>query len=108
MKKKNNFIIEDEIQLAKIGTKHHKNRLVRIMSNMIETPGKSTLSQSSSRSEAKATYLFFNNENIDLSDISRAHHNRTIERIVDTEFPVLLIQDTTYVNYDTQAKKKDL
>ena len=108
MKKKNNFIIEEEFDFLKIGTLHNTKRVLGIMSNMIKNPGKSILSQSSSRSEAKAAYQFFNNENLDMDDIHRIHHLRTVERIVETESPILVIQDTTYVNYHSQSKKADL
>ena len=107
MSKKINNIINDEFDLLKIGTKHNTDRARLIMSNMLENPGKSIYSQSSSRSEAKAAYQFFNNANLDIDEIGRVHRTRTIERIVETEQPILVIQDTTYVDYTSQAKKKD-
>ena len=102
---KDNNIIEDEFDLLQIGTGHNTKRAKSIMSNMLENPGKSVLAQSSSRSEAKAAYQFFNNENFVLDDISRVHHTRTIERIVEIEQPILVLQDTTYVDYTSQTKK---
>jgi len=108
MEKKNNKIIEEEFNFVKVGSLHNTKRIKKIMSNMLENPGKSTLSQSSSRSEAKAAYQFFNNENFDLSDIQRVHRIRTDDRIAEAETPILIIQDTTYVNYNTQTKKEGL
>jgi len=107
MNKKFNSIITDEFDMLKIGTKHNTDRSKLIMSNMIENPGKSIYSQSSSRSEAKAAYQFFNNENLDLDEIGRVHRTRTIERIAEVEQPILVIQDTTFVDYTSQTKKKD-
>jgi hypothetical protein len=51
---KNNCIIDDEFYLLKVGTGHNTKRAKSIMSNMLENPGKSIFSQSSSRTEAKA------------------------------------------------------
>ena len=108
MAKQNNFIIEEEFDFLKIGSKHNTKRLLGIMSNMIKNPGKSILSQSSSRSEAKAAYQFFNNENLDMSKIEWMHRYKTFLRIEETNNPILVIQDTTYVNYNTQSKKEDM
>jgi len=107
MQKTNNFIIEDEFDIVDIGTLHNKKRLLIIATNMIKNPGKSILSQSSSRTEAKAAYQFFNNENLDFEEISRVHHFKTIERIVEVDSPILAIQDTTIINYSSQQKKDD-
>ena len=107
MGKKINNIISEEFDLLKVGTKHNTDRAKLIMSNMLENPGKSIYSQSSSRSEAKAAYQFLNNANLDIDEIGRVHRTRTIERIVETEKAILVIQDTTYVDYTSQAKKKD-
>ena len=107
MEKKINNIISEEFDLLKVGTKHNTDRAKLIMSNMLENPGKSIYSQSSSRSEAKAAYQFLNNANLDIDEIGRVHRTRTIERIVETEKAILVIQDTTYVDYTSQAKKKD-
>jgi len=107
MEKKINNIISDEFELLKVGTKHNTDRAKLIMSNMLENPGKSTYSQSASRTEAKAAYQFFNNDNLNLDEISQVHRTRTIERIAETEQPILVIQDTMYVDYTSQAKKKD-
>jgi hypothetical protein len=108
MKKENNFLIEEEFNILKIGNGHNKKRVMKIMSNMIRNPGKSVLSQSATRTEAKAAYQFFNNPNIDINEMARIHQFRTIERIVETEKPILIIQDTTEANYTTKYSKSGL
>jgi hypothetical protein len=108
MNKQNNFIIEEEFDYLQVGTEHNNKRAKSIMSNMIKNPGKSILSQSSSRSEAKAAYQFFNNEKLKFNAISGVHRRRTIERICEIDSPLLVIQDTTYVNYSSQTNKEGL
>jgi hypothetical protein len=103
-----NSIIEDEFDFLKIGTKHNTDRAKLIMSNMINSPGKSILSQSASRSEAKAAYQFFNNERLNLDEIRQVHRYRTIERIADAEESILVIQDSSSANYDSQHQKDNL
>jgi hypothetical protein len=105
MERANNFIIEEEFNYMKIGTLHNKKRVLKVLSNMIKNPGKSILSQSSSRSEAKAAYQFLNNDNLNMGELSQMHHFKTIERIVDNDSPILVIQDTCYVNYQSHAKE---
>ena len=107
MQQINNFIVEEEFDIVSIGTQHNKKRLLKIATNMIKNPGKSLLAQSSSRTEAKAAYQFFNNENLDMEEISRVHHFKTIERIVEVNSPVLAIQDTCPLDYSSQQKKDD-
>jgi hypothetical protein len=108
MCKTNNFIIEDELSFLKIGTAHNTKRLISMMSNMIRNPGKSILSQSSSRTEAKAAYQLLNNRNLNFQEVDRIHNFKTIERIMEYGKPILLIQDTTHVNYNSQSKKEKL
>jgi hypothetical protein len=100
------FTLENEFDLLEIGTQHNKKRFDIIMENMLKNPMQTILSQSRSRSEAKAAYQFLNNENLDMDAIKETHRFRTLERIVELKEPILLVQDTTYVDYHSQAKKE--
>jgi hypothetical protein len=108
MCKVNNFIIEDEFSFLKIGSLHNTKRFLQMASNMVRNPGKSILSQSSSRTEAKAAYKLLNNDKLDFGEVKRIHNFMTLNRIVELGKPVLLIQDTTHVNYSSQTKKEGL
>jgi hypothetical protein len=44
------------------------------------------------------------NENIDREEILRTHREATVKRIIRLEEPVLAIQDTASLNYNTQTK----
>jgi hypothetical protein len=108
MEKEINTLVKEELDILKIGTAHNKKRFIRIVSNMFKTPGKSVLSQSNTRTEAKAAYQFINNDKLKFSEVTGIHRFKTLGRIAEADKSILLIQDTTFAIYNSQKKKSGL
>lgn len=58
-------------------------------------------------SEVKACYRFFSNSKVTWSKILQPHKERTLERM-QSEKKILLIQDTTFIDYQGRRKTQGL
>ena len=58
--------------------------------------------------ETKATYRMLGNENLDREAILRTHREQTARRMAQAAETILLIQDTTSLNYNTQLKTQGI
>lgn len=85
-----------------LGDPRRANRLARLMSDAIESPGESICQAANSWSDAKGNYRLLGRPEVTDEVILLEHRKRSIERAVASEEPVLLaVQDTTSVNYTT-------
>lgn len=57
--------------------------------------------------DTKAAYRMFHNEKVTAEKILAPHHDETIKRAKGNRY-VLGVQDTTYLNFDTHKKTRDL
>jgi hypothetical protein len=81
-----------------------EQRFIRTMETLAGQPDKSVWEASENRAEAKAIYRMLGNESFDREEIMRAHREATIRRMSEHGGTILLVQDTTGVNYNTHAK----
>jgi hypothetical protein len=82
-------------------------RLVKIVSDFYRQPNASIPQASGSAAQAQAAYNFFQNEFIEPEQILESHLQRTIERCQE-EKTVLMMNDTTYLDFSTQPAKKGM
>ena len=74
----------------------------------MEQPDKSIWGASENLAQAKGIYRMLANENFDKQEIIRVHREATIQRMADYGGTILLVQDTTSVNYNTHVKTKGI
>jgi hypothetical protein len=101
------FSYDDLFWGLDLHSKHLNKKFVNTMEIMSRNYGKSIFSMSGSRSDAKLIYSMLQHEKFGKDEILRAHRMRTILRIIDLDKPVLLIEDTSGINYSSQKHKRD-
>ena len=90
-----------------VGDKRLGERIKKIAEQMGARPQASINHACGDWADAKAAYRLFDNEKIKSTEILRPHRQRVIERMVGQE-QVLVIQDTTDLNYTKHKKTKGL
>ena len=93
-----------EFAVLDFNSKRLEQRFVQTMETLSRQPDKSIWFCSGNRAEAKAIYRMLGNENLDREAILRPHREQTARRMVQAEETILLIQDTTSLNYNTHKK----
>jgi hypothetical protein len=83
-----------------------ERRFIKAMETPAGQPDKSIWSGSETRAEAKAIYRMPGNENLVREEILRARREAAVKRAIQLGNPVLAIQDTAGLNYNTQTKMK--
>ncbi len=96
--------IDEEYSCVNINDKRLKTRLKLMLTRMFESPMASIKSSFKGCKEVIAAYRFFNNSRTSAEIILEPHKESTLER-VKQEKRVLIIQDTTEIDY---TKKKSL
>ncbi|MEA5583765.1 IS4 family transposase [Nodularia harveyana UHCC-0300] len=91
------WIIE-ELERTELGDKRRTKRLIKIVTNLSNSPLASVPQASGTWSQAKATYDFWDSPYIKPSMIRQGHRDATVERMAKHQV-VLAIQDTTELNY---------
>jgi len=99
MSKELSFDISKEFDGLDFNSTRLEHRFVRTMATLFKHPGKSIWFCSENRAESKAIYRMLSNDNLDFSEILRAHRESTIRRISQHGGTILAIQDTTSLNY---------
>jgi hypothetical protein len=103
----NNKWLESELQHVKFKYKRLIDRLIKT-SNLIEWKASGSINQSCRNwKDAKGAYRLFSNEKVEVREIYSSHYKETYNRIKDQSF-ILAVQDTTYLDYDSHIKTKDL
>ena len=88
----------DELMSAKLGDKRLTNRLIRIVEDKLAHPSASIPEASGDWATTKATYRFYNSDQVLPETIRAAHRDQTLVRIEQHQ-TILLLQDTTELNY---------
>ena len=88
-----------EFAVLDFNSKRLEQRFVQTMEILSRQPDTSIGFCSGNRAEAKAIYRMLGNENLDWKAILRPHREQTARRMVQAEETILLIQDTTSLNY---------
>lgn len=93
--------MEDEMIFIDLGDRRLNKRCLSIIEKLGLAPGRTIPQAFQARSEIKATYNFFDNDLVSEDKILAPHLQKTIGRI--EEYPVvLLVSDTTDINYTTK------
>jgi len=97
----------DEFKDVDLGDKRLDERLVNMCDTFSESPESSINHACEDWGETKAAYRFFQNDNVDVDKIIKAHRLKTFTRASKHE-TVLAIQDTSYIMYTNHPKTKGL
>ena len=100
------WIIE-ELGTVNIGDKRLDRRLSILLDRLGEKPTASIPGACKSWAETIAAYRFFKNDSVRVESILKPHRDATIQRISGQEV-VLMIQDTTELDYTGKHDIKDL
>jgi hypothetical protein len=96
-----------EMQTANLGDKRLNKRLTVLLDTLGSQPEASIPTACGGWAETKAAYRFFGNKNVSSNKILEPHRMATLERIRQHN-TVLLIQDTTTLNFSGQHNKQDI
>ena len=96
-----------EMQSVNLGDERLNKRLISLLDTLCNQPQDSIPVACGGWAETKAAYRFFDNQNVSAEKILSPHRRATIERIKQQE-TVLLIQDTTTLNFSGQQNRIDI
>lgn len=97
----------EEMKNAELGDERLNKRLVKMLDSFGRNPETSIPQTFQDWSETKAAYRFFDNKKVTLEKILSPHKQRTLERIQKEKY-VLMVQDTSEMNYTGQKEKQDV
>ncbi len=96
-----------EMEQVDLGDKRLETRAVSILNALGSKPLETIPVACQGWAETKAAYRFFDNEKVTPDKILAPHRQATLKRM--KAYPtILVIQDTTHLNYSTQYQKKDI
>jgi Transposase DNA-binding len=97
----------EEMQQVNLGDKRLETRTITLLDNLGSKPLETIPAACQGWAETKVAYRFFDNDKVTADKILLPHLQATLKRM--QSYPVvLLIQDTTHLNYSTQFQKKDI
>ena len=96
--------IEAELAECQMHDARHTKRLARLLDRLSVRPVSSIPTACHGWAETVAAYRFLDNPDIGVQEILSGHTHATLERI-RTQEVVLLVQDTTFLNYGTTQPK---
>jgi transposase-like protein/transposase Tn5 family protein len=96
--------IEAELAECQMHDARHTKRLARLLDRLSVRPVSSVPTACHGWAETVAAYRFLDNPDIGVQEILSGHTHATLERI-RTQEVVLLVQDTTFLNYGTTQPK---
>lgn len=99
------WIIE-ELATLSLGDKRLNKRAKKILTQLSRNPTDSIPVACSGASETKATYRFFDNDQVTSEKIQETHFEATLARMSQHSV-VLIPQDTTVLSFNTQYERKD-
>jgi hypothetical protein len=97
--------VEEEMGPVDLKDQRLTNRLLLVAQRMFDSPGKSLKAASRGWSEVIGAYRFFENEKVTEEAILAPHREATLRRIQEQE-RVLVIQDTTEMDYSAKKQLK--
>lgn len=92
---------------AELGDPRRRDRLIQVAAAMAEDPGATFPTQMGDPSALHAAYRLFNNEAICFEQLQEPHWQHSREQARERQ-QVLLVQDTTDLNYSQHPKTKGL
>ena len=97
--------VETELAESQMQDARHTKRLAQLLERLSEQPVSSIPRASHGWAETVAAYRFLDNSDVGLAEILSGHQLATLGR-VQAQGVVLLVQDTTFLNYGTLQPKK--
>jgi hypothetical protein len=96
--------IETELAESQMHDRRHAKRLAQLLERLSEQAVSSIPRACHGWAETLAAYRFLDNPRVGLKEILAGHQHATLERLQAQEV-VLLVQDTTFLNYGTLQPK---
>ena len=90
-----------------LGDERLRRRLVQIVVDLTEDPGRSIPQASGRWASTKGAYRFFSNPRVTREGVMKGHWEQTSERIQCRD-AVLVVEDTTFLNFSHHPKTKGL
>ena len=97
--------IETELAESQMHDVRHAKRLAHLLERLSEQAASSIPRACHGWAETVAAYRFLDNPQVGLKEILSGHQYATVERI-QAEAVVLVVQDTTFLNYGTLQPKQ--
>jgi len=95
----------DEMETLQLGDERPHKRASKLLGSLGDIPTGSIPSACNGWNETLAAYRFFDHKKVEPEKILASHRDATIKRMSTNE-TVLLLQDTTELDYHTQKAKK--
>jgi Transposase DNA-binding/Transposase DDE domain len=99
--------VETEMGACQLHDARHAKRLAHLLGRLSETPVQSIPTACHGWAETVAAYRFLDNPAIGAQELLSGHIHATLERI-RTQEVVLLVQDTTFLDYGTTRPKQGM
>lgn len=100
--------VHDEFRAANFGDRRLFLRFLIVAQHLARLPEAPVNQASQGWPKTKAAYRFFDNDKVGAKDILEPHIAKTAQRIQNQKEPVLVIQDTTFLNYSHMTYSDDL
>jgi hypothetical protein len=91
--------VEEEFRTAELGDERRKKRAIRVASALFSKPGASIPEACGTRSAWAAAYRLIGSEEVSAEQLRAAHADATVRRALDASGRVLVVQDTTELNF---------
>lgn len=99
--------LESEFETVDFGDERISKRFKNLLSGFMKNAQDNISSAFGKWSDIKACYRFLSNSKVTPKNILQPHQDKTLQRIASQE-QVLLLHDTTYIDYKNRTKTKDL
>lgn len=97
-----------EFSSVKLGDKRLNRRLLKVASDLLNSPTEPINAICNGWPEAKAAYRLFDNDKLHETTLLQVHQAETVKRLEKSDEIVFAIQDTTVLNYTHHPKKKGI
>ena len=99
--------VRTETEKQVMGDVRLNKRLATLLNTLSAEPSKSLPCANDTWSETFAAYRFFDNDKVSFDSIMTGHQAATLDRI-RKESVILIPQDTTFLNFATDSKSKEM
>lgn len=99
--------VKTELAAQNMGDARLNKRMTKLTENLCRDPSLSIPCANITWAETLAAYRFFDNEKVTFDSIMSGHKESTLKRI-QAEPVVLIPQDTTFLNFATDDKSKEM
>ena len=97
---------EKELASTQMDDERLRKRLKKLTETLSQSPERSIPLSCPGWSDTVAAYRFLDNESVSLEKILSGHQKSTLERM-NNEKVVLVLQDTTFMSYQSEKQVRD-